>query len=302
MRFHAVAANAGTPAEVQASPPAPRPPSPLAEATDRYASPEGSPPISLTGGTGETDDGGSGRALKRARRKVRECKRKARKTGGAIIAPTRTDEGFKLASGNQRSCMPDALYNGYRTLYPALKDGDLSLQRLRKLSIPELGNVLEASWESLGQAIISLNLPVELVEVTKRVETAEGGPIKGLLNSPPGVYLVAVRIVLDGAVNKHCVMLSTLPEKRKAPYGKLIDNHSKMKPVYIEKKDLMGKKAAVNAFIKFLRQNPAVAADANLSFTPAEVYELRPTAPREEAAVSAAPAPIGCCAAMMVCE
>ena len=42
-----------------------------------------------------------------------------------------------------------------------------------------------------------------------------------------------------------------------APYGKMIDNHSKMKPVYFEERDRGGRVSATRALHTLLRQNPA---------------------------------------------
>ena len=67
-------------------------------------------------------------------------------------------------------------------------------------------------------------------------------------------------------------MLSTIPEKKK-PFGKLIDNHGKMVPIYLEKKDRNGREAAKKAWRKFIAQNPATHG-RDFTFTPADVYQL----------------------------
>ena len=93
-----------------------------------------------------------------------------------------------------------------------------------------------------------------------------------LLTAPSGVYLVALCVTVYGKQNKHCVMLSTIAEEH-APFGKLIDNHSAMKPVYLEEKDHEDQKSAKMAWKTFVGQNPAV---RNTSFgvNPGEVYAL----------------------------
>ena len=67
-------------------------------------------------------------------------------------------------------------------------------------------------------------------------------------------------------------MLSTLKE-RHAPFGKLIDNHGKMVPTYLEKKDLRGKEMAKAAWKLFIGQNPAVHG-RTFSVEPMDVYAL----------------------------
>ena len=62
------------------------------------------------------------------------------RTSGAILATTRTGEGHRLPSGNQRTCLPDAAFNAVKTLEP---DAKLSLAKLRTAAVPQLGNVLE---------------------------------------------------------------------------------------------------------------------------------------------------------------
>ena len=199
------------------------------------------------------------------KQKREECKLHSSK--GAIVALTRTEEGYRLPSGKQLSCLPDAGYNAVKTL--AFEEA--SLQKLRKLSIPELGNVREASWASFSKALITLKYPFKLVEATSQFRV-KGGLMLNLLTAPSGVYLVGLCVIVDGKQNKHCVMLSTIAEEH-APFGKLIDNHSAMKPVYLEEKDRHNKTSAKTAWKKFVGQNPAV---HNASFTvdPADVYAL----------------------------
>ena len=155
------------------------------------------------------------------------------------------------------------------------KEDEVSLPKLRSQSIPKLGNVLQASWESLSEAFVNLKYPVKIIEATSRFKD-EGGPLLNLLKADPGVFLVSMCVTIDacdGKQNKHCVMLSTIP-KRGRPFGKLIDNHGKMVPAYLEKKDTRSKEAAKKAWRKFIGQNPATH-DSDFTFTPADVYELK---------------------------
>ena len=227
-------------------------------------------PSTFSEGGGVTEDGVC-RERKRSREEwelLRQEEKRARKTG-AIIAPSRTAEGYTLPSGNQKTCTPDALYNGLL----AFRFEGASLARLRTLSIPKLGLDPMASWKSVSSALSTLGYPFVIEEATSRFK-GKGGPMLNLLRSQErGVYLVALLVTVDGVRNKHCVMLSTLREKH-APLGKLIDNHGKMRPVYLEKKDTNGKDSAKKAWKVFVGQNPAVQGQ---SFTvePADVYELK---------------------------
>ena len=258
------------------------------DAAPRDTSPERGPYIS-GGGDGQLKEGGSaGRsnlALRAKRKAVTEAVKLGRPSG-AIIAPSRTAEGYTLAAGSLRSCLPDAAYNGIHALDPSFEP---SLARLRTLSIPQIGNVLEACWASLNAALGALGYPFEAVEATARFETAEGGPMLNLLKAPPAVFLVALRVKVGGKVNKHAAMVSTLHQKH-APFGKLVDNHGRMRPVYVEKRDRVGKKAAKAAFRKFVGQNPAIPLDAEYTVETAEVYELVRTGCRRDATEQAAEA------------
>ena len=193
----------------------------------------------------------------------------ARKSG-AIIAPSRTGEGFKLPSGNQRTCLPDAAYAGLCILSPDFKAA--SLARLRRLSVPVLGNEQEASWATLADAFLSLQLPFALREVTSHFKVA-GGPFLNLLKAHPGVYVVSLCVTIDGLKNNHAVALSTIPEKH-APSGKLVDNHAQAKPVYLEQKDTRGREAAKKAWHKFLLQNPSANSAETFEATIRDVYQL----------------------------
>ena len=98
----------------------------------------------------------------RAKKKQETEKKKLYSNPGAIVAPKRTGEGHGLPSGKQLSCLPDAGYNALKT-HGFEK---ASLQKLRKLSMSELGNNPAASWASFSKALITLEYPFKLVEVT----------------------------------------------------------------------------------------------------------------------------------------
>ena len=232
----------------------------------RHTAPEVDP-STIDDGGGVTEEG-VGKEAKRARKDVlekREAKR-ARKAG-AILAPSRTAEGYSLPTGNQKTCKPDALFNGLKTLgFDAP-----SLARLRSLSVPQLGLNPMASWASIASTLTTLDYPFSIEEATWRFK-GEGGPLLNLLRAPSGVFLVSLLVTVDGVRNKHCVMLSTLKE-RHAPFGKLIDNHGKMVPTYLEKKDVRGKEAAKAAWKLFIGQNPALNG-RTFSVEPVDVYAL----------------------------
>ena len=186
---------------------------------------------------------------------------------GAIVAKTRTGEGYTLPCGNQRSCLPDALYNGL------LNQGfeGASLTKLRKLSMPELGNDRDASWKSTAETLLTLGYPFKIVEVTSQFN-GSGGTMLNLLKAEPGTFLVNVCVTVEGKKNAHCVMLSTIPEGN-APFGKLVDNHRAMKPVTLEQMDRRNKDMAKKAWKLFVGQNPSTH-DREFTITLSEVYEL----------------------------
>ena len=193
----------------------------------------------------------------------------ARRTG-FIVAPSRCAEGFRLPSGNQRTCLPDAAFSGLC----ALSGEDFkaaSLARLRSLSMPTLGNELEASWATLADAFLTLKLPFELKESTSRF-MGDGGPMLNLLCAEVGVFVVGLVVTVDGKKNFHAVMLSKIKEKH-APFGRLVDN-TKAKPVYIEKKDLRGREAAKMAFRALIQQNPNARDAKTLAVNVRDVYEI----------------------------
>eukprot|EP00035_Acanthoeca_spectabilis_P003980 m.97375 g.97375 ORF g.97375 m.97375 type:complete len:344 (+) comp12397_c0_seq2:881-1912(+) len=182
-------------------------------------------------------------------------------TGGAIMAKSRTGEGYVLASGDCRSCVPDAVWNGARELKVAL-----SLRRLRSLSIPKLGIAPEASWASTMDSLGKLGAPLKLV----RLGIAT---LLDVLKAPPGIYIVRLLVVADDVDNMHAVMLSTIPEEN-TPHGKLIDNSPKQKPIYLEAKDKKSKKTARWAFESVLTGQVVVADSKERRINLAGVYRL----------------------------
>ena len=188
------------------------------------------------------------------------------RTSGAIVAPSRTDEQHRLPSGNQRTCLVDACFNAIKTLDP---DSTVSLAKLRSAAVPQIGNVCEASWASMGNALVAQSVPFELQEATVRFRT-KGGIMLNLLNAAPGVYVVSMLVTVSGKPNRHAIMVSTIDEPH-CPLGKMIDNSGAMRPVYIEEKDKLHKPAAKHAFKTLFAQR--VGHD-DFAVEGAEVYEV----------------------------
>jgi hypothetical protein len=197
----------------------------------------------------------------------REETRKKAKLG-AILAPSRTEEGYKLASGMQESCFTDATYNGANELDPSAVT--CGIDKFRNKSIPKLGNERQASWSTITKALMQCNLPFELVDASYRFQTS-GPPLLNLLQAPPGVYIVGMCVTIGDKQYKHCVMLSTIPTLGK-PYGKIVDNGSSSVPVYIEAADRENKKKASGAFRKLLKQK--IKHDP-FGAIPTYIYELK---------------------------
>ena len=68
-----------------------------------------------------------------------------------------------------------------------------------------------------------------------------------LLNAESGVCLVGLTLKINDAAIKHCMAWNATTQK-------LVDNHSKGKPVLIEAKDKKGRVAPRNAIAKLLCQ------------------------------------------------
>lgn len=201
-------------------------------------------------------------ATLRLKRKLEVDVEKLSRQRGAIVAPSRTQEGFKLTAGSQQSCMTDAIENGMKM--DGYDESKISTARLRNVAIPKLGNVLQATWASSMTALRKLNLPYQLVEVTTRFQG--GPPMLNLLRTTSGVFVVGLLVEIEGKKNAHCVAFS-------ASLGKLLDNGSKTRPVYIEEKDKRGKKAARDAFRLLVGQKVPEGAHYSVDIT--DVYELR---------------------------
>lgn len=181
--------------------------------------------------------------------------------GGAITARLRTLEGYTLANGDGRTCLPDAVANGAREL-----GVPVSLARLRHLAIPQLGNVGEATWNSTRRALQALDSPLGLGELSFDC-------FRDVVRAPPAVYLVRIQVVVDGKADMHVVMASTLA-KPGSPHGKIVDNYSKQKPVYFEDKDRASHKAALRAFEMALGTH-SLGSNCRLSFAGAKVLEAK---------------------------
>jgi len=190
------------------------------------------------------------------------------RTAGAVVAPSRLAEGYRLADrADRRTCMVDAVYHGAAELGVML-----SLARMRTLAIPTLGNVLEASWKSTRDALVRVGPPsLDLVEVTRRFNGA-GPPMLLLLRAHPGVYIVRMQVNVDGVDSVHCVMLSTIPTVH-CPHGKLID--SRHKPVYIEAADKVTKKTAKLAFHRLFEQHHVFRSAVTRAIDVRDVHQLQ---------------------------
>ena len=82
--------------------------------------------------------------------------------------------------------------------------------------------------------------------------------------------MASTLVTVEGQPNRHAVLVSTIPEKH-CENGKLVDNGSTTRPVYIEAKDMMHKPAAKHAFKSLLEQRVG---HAGFTAEVAEVYEL----------------------------
>ena len=183
---------------------------------------------------------------------------------GALIAPSRSGEGWPLPNDGE-SCLPDAVYNGLMML-----GFKASCREIRSCSMPILGNDRSASWSSMIKALNHLEYPFKLNEVTANFRV-KGGPMLNLLRAPSGVYIVSLSIEVDGLVNKHSVMLSTIEEPGKL-HGKIIDN-SRLRPVYLENMDKKDKDSASRAWRKVFLQNKSLAG-CSLRINVNAVYKL----------------------------
>mmetsp|Transcript_34108 Transcript_34108/g.85546 ORF Transcript_34108/g.85546 Transcript_34108/m.85546 type:complete len:486 (-) Transcript_34108:190-1647(-) len=221
---------------------------------------------------GKTTGEANGDRLKRkAEMQLMRTEEKLARTRGAIIAPSRTGEGFALATGRAESCLVDAVVDGM-TILDA--NTDVSLVKMRRLAIPELGNERQASWKTAKEAMLTMQLPFELHEATALFRSS-GAPMLNLLKAEPGVYIIGLDVGVRAAgVEKkyrHCVCLTTIATEH-APLGRLMDNNARTKPVYIESTDLVHKVPAKKVWRKLLQQS--VGHD-NFWVNTTDVYQLR---------------------------
>jgi hypothetical protein len=115
--------------------------------------------IVISGADG--DEGDDSGATLRGKRKLEVEMAKLSRKRGAIIAPSRTADGFRLTAGSQQSCMTDAIENGMKL--DGYDESKISSARLRSVAIPKLGTVLQATWASCMAALHTLGLPYTLV-------------------------------------------------------------------------------------------------------------------------------------------
>ena len=210
----------------------------------------------------------------RAKRKAEVCELRKHRRRGAELAPSRTREGFCIANGKWEGCLVDAVYNAALAKLVALnREAELgvSLARLRRACIPELGNVRQATWQSCMDALVTFNVPFLLVEATARFLT--GPPMQLLLKAAPAVFVVGLCVTVGGNKYDHCIVVSTHPSEH-APLGKLINNYGV--PVYIEACDFAHKVPAKKAFKKLIAQK--IGHD-DFSVFPTDIYELVQTLP-----------------------
>lgn len=198
------------------------------------------------------------------------------KCSGALIAPSKTNEGFKLRVGCQKTCLPDAVFHGLLTIDSSMK---VSRDRLISSSVPELGNDLEATPKSVIKALEEQGVPYTLKEATQTYRV-KGGAMKSLLCEAPGkVFAVVLYVQIGNASetkkNRHAVMLSTIAEEH-CKYGKIIDN-TKARPVYLEERDGASKPSAKRAWRKIVSQRfPENEYDVSVEV--AEIWEIVPRA------------------------
>lgn len=206
---------------------------------------------------------GTESTLRQNKRLDREKKKLERKNG-AIIAPSRTAEGFKISAGKQQSCMTDAIENAMKM--DGVSEEQIPSARMRKIAIPQLGNVLQASWESCSIALETLDLPYKLKRVTAQFQG--GPPMLNLLNAVSGLFIVGMAVHVSDTTckrNNHCVAFS-------ADKGMLMDNGSNTRPVYIEETDKCDKKTAKKAFRLLVEQKLPKGTTFSVDVT--SVYEL----------------------------
>ncbi len=206
----------------------------------------------------------NGRTLRRKERKMeKKTERYLSKKYGAILAPTRTDEGFKLVTGNLQTCLADAVLHAM--LMHGVREDSIQKGRFRSLTVPQLGNNPQASWSTCQQAFLDLSIPFKL----ERVPTffnVKGGPMLALIRETVGVFVVGLLVVVAGVENRHCVAFS-------ASQCTFLDNASYTKPVRLEAGDGRGKDSAKAVFRFLIGQR--LPEGTQFSVDIVDIWELR---------------------------
>jgi hypothetical protein len=213
-------------------------------------------------------NGGKKTELRREQRKMIQTRKAEEKKKnavyGAILATTRSDEGFPLVTGNQLTCLPDAVLHAVLLLGWL---GSIAKDRFRTLAVPQLGNDRQASWSTCTQALLQLVIPFELVRVLSKF-LVEGGPMLALLREKTKVFVVGLEVLVGGSTNRHCVAFS-------ASKRTLLDNHSLSKPVRVETADVRSKDTAHKVFRLLVGQRLRKGVVFHVNVL--DIYELRST-------------------------
>jgi hypothetical protein len=204
------------------------------------------------------------RTLRRKKRKMeKNTTSNWLKTYGAIKAPTRTGEGFKLIAGNLETCLADAVLHAM--LMHGVREDSIRKGRFRSLTVPQLGNDPQASWSTCQQAILDLSIPFKLERVPTLL-TVKGGPMLALIRETVGVFVVGLLVVVAGVENRHCVAYS-------ASKGTFLDNASYTKPVRLEAGDGRGKDSAKAVFRFLIGQRMPEGTQFSVNIV--DIWELR---------------------------
>jgi hypothetical protein len=200
---------------------------------------------------------------KKERKMEKKTARNLLKTYGAILAPTRTGEGFKLIAGNLETCLADAVLHAM--LMHGVREDSIRKGRFRSLTVPQLGNDPQASWSTCQQAILDLSIPFKLERVPTLL-TVKGGPMLALIRETVGVFVVGLLVVVAGVENRHCVAYS-------ASKGTFLDNASYTKPVRLEAGDGRGKDSAKAVFRFLIGQRMPEGTQFSVNIV--DIWELR---------------------------
>ena len=224
---------------------------------------------SLTGlasAQGSSDD--DGRARLREERKRRSMEGHNLQISGASFTDSRDSEGFtpKIARVEKETCLVDATWNG--VMLDDLSSG-ASHAKLVSHAIPDLGNVRQASWDSMNKALRDTGLPqYHLEDATDRFSNKKGGVLFHVLNAECGIFLVRLRMQIDGKPPRfHIVCWS-------ATHQKLIDNGGQ-RPLDIFTEDKAGPKAVGRAFRQLFGKHKVLKNIGSYSFDVTHVRELQ---------------------------